>query len=82
MVQCIYPDQKVCTSSISYGSFEEGFDHVTVDFFPTFDEQLEFLGFLFDQVLCFGRILGQVVEFHFLGVCLTIFMSPTRKAAL
>ena len=45
MVQCTYPDQKVCTSSISYGSFEEGFDHVAVDFFPTFDEQLEFLGF-------------------------------------
>ena len=35
--------------------------------FPTFDEQLEFLGFLFDQVLCFGRILGQVVEFPLLG---------------
>ena len=63
MVQCTYLDKKVCTSSISYGSFEEGFDHVAVDFFPTFDEQLEFIGFLFDQVLCFGRILGQVVEF-------------------
>jgi len=47
--------------------FKEWFNHMTIDCFPSIEEQLELLGLFTDQVLGFRRILGQVVEFPLFG---------------
>ena len=46
---------------------------MAVDFFPSFDEQLNSSGFSLTKSFVWK---DPAVRVHFLGVCLTIFMSP------
>ena len=47
--------------------FKEWFNHMTIDCFPSIEQQLKLLGLFTDQVLGFRRILGQIVEFPLFG---------------
>ena len=61
---------------------EVGFGHLGVDFFPSFVEQLAFLGLFFDQGLGFGRVLGKLVHFPILGLLPDDFHVPYAEGRL